>query len=135
MRAIVLIVAQPNQMQEGLKLLLATDTTLTIVEAFDLRNAIAAVRTQLPDLVIIDADFSRHTLTLVAALRQMFPNLPVVVLTDDPEQKRHAESIGVNTALIKGYPAHKLLELIQTLLSGHIGTEAEGHHQHHPSED
>lgn len=117
MSSIVLIVAQPNQVQEGLRLLLATDATLTIVEAFDLRKAIAAVRTQIPDLVIIDTDFSRHTLTLVAVLKRMYPTMPVVALTDDPEHKRHAEDTGATAALIKGYPAHKLRELIQSLLS------------------
>lgn len=135
MRAIVLIVAQPTQVQEGLKLLLATDVNITIAEAFDLRGAIAAIRTRTPDLVIIDADLSRHTLPLVAALKQMYPALPVVVLTDAPEWKRRAEAGGATAALIKGYPAHKLRELIQAILSGHIGTEEEGHHQHCPSKD
>jgi len=121
MRSIVLIVAQPSQVQEGLKLLLATDANIAIMEAHDLASAVITIQAQKPALVLLDGDLPGQPLALITSLRTDYPDLPIVVLTDDPECKRQADALGAVASLIKGYPAHKLLEIIQSILFNSAG--------------
>ncbi|HKF21313.1 MAG TPA: response regulator [Candidatus Angelobacter sp.] len=90
-----------------------------VIIANDDSSALKAVKEQQVDLAVIDYHMERgaNGEQIAKALRVMYPNLPLLLLTGDPFVPQSARD-SVDACLIKGiHPATTLLNVIEKLLS------------------
>jgi hypothetical protein len=83
--------------EENSTFLLAGDTSLNI------------------QAVVVDVD--RYTLSLVHDLRTVFPNIPIVALTDDPQKLSRSVAAGATVALPRSTPPDQLAKVVRRLIS------------------
>lgn len=90
----------------------------------------AAIAAHRPDLAIIDILMpDRDGIEIVIALRQHFPDLPVLVVSGSGEIGglsflTMARSLGAAEALAKPFDGEKLLDTVEALLAGRGAAES-----------
>jgi DNA-binding NarL/FixJ family response regulator len=118
----VLIVDDDDLMRAGLKAVLSSDASIEVVgEAATGRMAIDAVRTQYPDLVLMDVRMP--DLDGIAATREVLataPEVKVVILTtfEQDDYIFGALHAGASGFLLKRTRPEELLAAIHTVASG-----------------
>jgi hypothetical protein len=65
------------------------------------------------EVIVVDAD--QYGLGLVRDLRTVFPNVRLVVLTNDPKKLAHAVAAGATIAMSKRTPPAKLAKVVAAL--------------------
>jgi hypothetical protein len=65
--------------------------------------------------IVVDAD--RYTLSMVHDLRTVFPNIPIVALTDDPQKLSRSVAAGATIALPRSTPPDQLAKVVRRLIS------------------
>ena len=99
---------------------LALSTEGAVIEtASDGDEAITALRTSKPDLVVLDMMLPRRSGFLVLEQIQDIPEPPPVLMVTANEGRRHkayAQSLGVGAYLNKPVAMERLLETVETLL-------------------
>ncbi len=110
-----LIVADDNpRARHGMAALMSTHPEINIVgEASNGREAIIAVETAHPDVILMDVQMP--IMDGVEATRQIksrWPQVRVVALTIYPDREEEARSAGVDAFLLKGCPSDELLSVI-----------------------
>jgi hypothetical protein len=65
--------------------------------------------------IVVDVD--RYTLSMVHDLRTVFPNIPIVALTDDPQKLSRSVAAGATVALPRSTPADQLAKVVRRLIS------------------
>jgi DNA-binding NarL/FixJ family response regulator len=89
----------------------------TVDQASDAWSALRAVGACRPALVLLDVSLANDEITnLVELIKAEGPQSRCLVLADDVQQQREAQSAGADVALVKGFPAAKLFETIEELL-------------------
>jgi DNA-binding NarL/FixJ family response regulator len=115
-----LIVARPGSLRDVLHVLIQTMPQVqTVGLASDVPSALQAAAEQRPVLVLVDANLSDRQDAASSAVRMLKAQEPAVrclVLADDVHQRQAIESAGADVALVKGFPAGELLEVIEGLL-------------------
>ena len=124
----ILIVAPPGDLQAGLQVLLAqapaartpaagtpASEVLAVASA---HAALAAVARHRPSLVILDGDIPhRASPTLLQQIKERWPALLCLVLSNCPEECQAALDNGADAALVKGFPAARLMVVVKQLLA------------------
>ena len=109
-------------LREGLRALLELEPDLTIVgEATDGLEALPMIEASVPSLVITDIALpGRSGIELIAALRQVCPEIKILVLTahNSEEYIRAALNAGAHGYVLKDASRAELLQAIRTVLSG-----------------
>jgi DNA-binding NarL/FixJ family response regulator len=117
----VLIADDHEVVRLGIKSLL-TDTEIEIVaEASDGEEAINAVRSSEPDVVLLDVRMPQMDgLTTLGRLRMEFPKLKILILStyDNPTYVARAVALGANGYLLKGVSRNELLTAIRKAAGG-----------------
>jgi DNA-binding NarL/FixJ family response regulator len=117
----VLIADDHEVVRLGIKSLLA-DTDIEIVaEASDGDEAINAVRTSQPDVVLLDVRMPQMDgLTALGRLRMEFPKLKILILStyDNPTYVARAVALGANGYLLKGVSRNDLVTAIRKAAAG-----------------
>lgn len=120
----VLIVDDQQLLRRGLRMLLSTVEGLDVVgEAADGQEALAVIAKVAPDVVVADARMPvMDGPALVAACRELHPDLPVLVLTtfDDPEVVLGSLSAGAAGFLLKDVSPERLADGIQAAARGEL---------------
>lgn len=120
----VLIVDDQQLLRRGLRMLLSTIDGLDVVgEAADGREALAVIAKVAPDVVVADARMPvMDGPALVAACRELHPDLPVLVLTtfDDPEVVLGSLSAGAAGFLLKDVSPERLADGIDAAARGEL---------------
>jgi two-component system nitrate/nitrite response regulator NarL len=113
-----LIVAEPGPLRDGLRALLrATPQISAVIQVDNTSSALGAVVEHYPALVLLDASlFDSGALSLVRMIKAEGIRSRCLVLADDVQQQQEARSVGADVALLKGFSAAKLLEMIERLL-------------------
>ena len=71
-----------------------------------------------PELVLVDAElFDEDAWIAVTKIKAEYPHTHCVVLSENELQRQSAQDAGADLVLPKGYPAAKLVALIEDLLS------------------
>lgn len=129
-KPISVVLADDHQLvRRGLGLLLARSEDIELVgEAGTAEEALEVVRSQRPDVLVLDLNMpGRPTLEVLAELTRELPETGVVVLTmeQDPGLASHAIELGARGYLIKRTVEDELLSAIRTLAAGgeHISDE------------
>jgi DNA-binding NarL/FixJ family response regulator len=83
-------------------------------------SALETIAEYHPDLVVLDTGIAGgETSTVIEAVKSDGLRSQCLVLADDVLQRREAELAGADVALLKGYPAAKLFDLIQRIVDTH----------------
>lgn len=118
----IVLVDDHPLVRDGLLGLLATQDDLSLLaEAASADEALAAVRTHQPDLVITDLRMpGRDGVALITALRNQDPHLPILVLTafGSEADVRPALQAGATSYLLKDAPRHELFAAIRATSRG-----------------
>jgi two-component system chemotaxis response regulator CheY len=91
-----------------------------VMEASDGVEALAAIKTQRPDLMLVDWNMpNMDGITLVRNVRESDKSLPMIMVTTEAEKARVIEAIkaGVNNYVVKPFTAQTLSEKIEQTMA------------------
>ena len=117
-RPFVLIVDDDEVIRSLLRLTLP-DEGYDLVEAEDGDQALQIIAARQPSLVLLDWRMPGTSGEgVLTALKQTYPEVPVIVLTAEPEAKvrRLAESLGADVFMAKPFSPLQLLGSVERLL-------------------
>ena len=118
----VVVVDDQELMRRGLTMLLGTEDGVSVVgEAGDGHAALAVIAATAPDIVLTDARMPvMDGVSLAAAVRQAYPELPVVILTtfDDDDLVQRALGAGAAGFLLKDATTEELVLGMRLALQG-----------------
>jgi DNA-binding NarL/FixJ family response regulator len=116
--ALVLIVARPGRLRDGWRALLLSMPQIESVSlADDTATALRLARIQRPKLTLIEVEpFGDEAWSLIKQMTAEQPDCLSIVLAGDMEELRAAQSNGASAALIKGFPAAGLFDIVGQLL-------------------
>ena len=84
----------------------------------DVPSAVQAVTESTPALVLVDASLPDSVSAVLAQVRDNGRRPRYLVLVDDRQQQRDAVAAGADVALLKGFPAAELFEIVERLIRG-----------------
>ena len=115
---LALIVARPGPLRNSLQSLMTTIPQIEILAETSDPSALLRMGAGIqPDVVLLDASLPEEQVW--AALRQIkeeWCHTRSIVLVEDSQQQQEMEAAGADVALLKGYPAAKLIATIEELL-------------------
>ena len=115
---LALIVARPSPLRNSLQSLMTTIPQIEILAETSDPSALLRMGAGIqPDVVLLDASLPQEQVW--AALRQIkeeWCHTRTIVLVEDSQQQQEIEAAGADVALLKGYPAAKLITAIEELL-------------------
>jgi DNA-binding NarL/FixJ family response regulator len=116
---IALIAAQPGPLRDGLQALLMTVPQIEAVcQVGNVSSVLTVVAEHHPTLVLLDTNFpGEGVLTVLSRIKTNGFQSRCLVLADEIQQQQDAKTAGADVALLKGFPAAKLCEIIEDLLS------------------
>jgi DNA-binding NarL/FixJ family response regulator len=118
----ILVVDDHTIFRAGMRRLMSDEPDLRVTgEAADSAEALAAVRTQRFDVVLMDIHLgARNGLEVLASLRAEQPRLPVIVLSmyAEAQYARRAVQAGANAYLSKDVSHEELLRAIRHVAAG-----------------
>ena len=118
----VVVVDDQELMRRGLTMLLGTEDGVSVVgEAGDGHAALAVIAATAPDIVLTDARMPvMDGVSLAAAVREAYPELPVVILTtfDDDDLVQRALGAGAAGFLLKDATTEELVLGMRLALQG-----------------
>ena len=111
-RCKVLIADDNDRARNGLRALLAVQQEIEIIgEAADGQEAVQMVTERQPDVVLMDARMpATDGLEATRLIKDMWPEVKVIVLTMYPSYRADALAAGADAFLVKGCPLEELLE-------------------------
>ena len=117
--------AQPGPLRHVLyTLLLAMPQVKSVAQTDDATSTLQAITEHHPVLVLLDASLPGNgTITVVKKIKADGFLSRCLVLADNKEQQQTLLAAGADGALLKGFPAAKLLEIIEQLVSGQEAQE------------
>ncbi|MBN1582763.1 MAG: response regulator transcription factor [Anaerolineae bacterium] len=120
-----LIAAQPGPLRHVLyTLLLAMPQVKSVAQTDDATSTLQAITEHHPVLVLLDASLPGNgTISVVKKIKADGFLSRCLVLADNKEQQQTLLAAGADGALLKGFPAAKLLEIIEQLVSGQEAQE------------
>jgi DNA-binding NarL/FixJ family response regulator len=120
----VIVVDDQRLLRDGLRMLLGlTDTIDVVAEAGDGQEALAMIEKYAPDVVLTDARMpGMDGIDLVAACRERFGSLPVLVLTtfDDEGVVLGSLQAGAAGFLLKDISPERLADAVEAAARGEL---------------
>ncbi len=116
----VLIISKPDSLRDGLKTFLRAIPHIgTIYQIDDIPSALEIMIQHHPALVLLDTNLfnGNGPSAAVKQLKAAETQSRCLVLADDDQQQQEAQDAGADVSLLKGFPADKLYEVIEGLLS------------------
>jgi two-component system nitrate/nitrite response regulator NarL len=121
-----LIAARPGRMRDCLHALLKAVSHIQVIGcADDGASALKLVIEHEPNLVLLDTNLSEaQVYSVLEQIKATRSQTRCIVLADSIQQQRTAAAAGADAALIKGFRAAKLVEVIEELVSGQQKSQA-----------
>lgn len=118
-----LIAAKPGRMRDCLHALLKAISHIQVIgRADDGTSTLRLVAEHEPNLLLLDTNLTEgQVYSVLEQIRATRSQTRCIVLADSAQQQRTATAAGADAALIKGYRADKLVEVIEKLASGQAG--------------
>ena len=115
---LALIIAKPGHLWNGLQSLLRTVPQIEVIaESQDPSVLLKMSNAIHPELIFIDASiFDETNWTSITKIKAEWPRTKIVVLTENDLQRQRAKEAGAEIMLPKGFPAAKLVNLIENSL-------------------
>ena len=113
---LTLVVISPGDLQNGILALMTTIPQLgTVLVAEDIESTLRMVENHQPALVIMDT-VSTQTCEVLRKIKSQWPQIHLIALVEDIDQQKEATESGADHVLIKGFPAQKLVEIVEDLI-------------------
>lgn len=124
----ILLADDEERVRFALRKLLERQPNLDIVaEASDAQDVLRETAQSEPDLLLLDWELPGHVAAiLLPALRQVHPQLQVIVLSGRPEARRVALAGGADAFVSKAEPPERLLSAITTCCGSTAGVQPGG---------
>ena len=118
-QTLILLVAGPGEMRDGLEcLLLATGEVDQVTITDNVQSALDIAQDGCLDLVFLDLSITAdQSSEVLADLSRECPQARCMALSNDVSQQRQAEAAGADLAVVKGFPAAELSAAVSGLLS------------------
>lgn len=117
-KLVILIVTPPGDLQIGLQALLTTHLDVDVLVTGGESSALKVIETQKPALVILDNNLPRNTVPMIIQnIKSNYSDIDYIVMVNDDAGRKKMLKIGVDLIVVKGFPAAKLIALIEKLLS------------------
>ena len=115
---LALVIAKPGHLWDGLQSLLRTVPQIEIIAEAQDPSVLLKMGTEMhPELILLDASiFDETAWTAITKIKGEWPQTKFVVLTENDPQRQSAQDAGADLLLPKGFPAAKLVALIEDLL-------------------
>jgi DNA-binding NarL/FixJ family response regulator len=116
---LALIVARPGPLRNSLQALMATLPQIEVLAETSDPSALLRMGAGIqPDVVLLDASLPEEQVwPALRQIRDEWCQTRSIVLVEDSQQQQSAQAAGADVALVKGYPAAKLIAAIEDLLS------------------
>ena len=110
----VLLADDQSQVRSALRVLLEYGTKWRVIgEASEAEELVARAKADHPDLVLLDWELPGLEPThALRALRQLCPQLRIIVLSSQPEARQDALATGADGFVSKGDPPERLLAVM-----------------------
>lgn len=113
---LALIVSSPGALESGLLALMTTVPRISVIlVAEDFKSTLRMVENHQPALVLIDMP-SLEIKDVIHEIKDKWPHIHLIVLADEVSQGEEACTLGVDSVLIKGFSAQKLLTVVEKAL-------------------
>jgi len=112
---LALVITNPDHLWSGLQSLLRTVPQIEIIAESQDPSVLLKMNTEIhPELILIDANtFDETDWAAITKIKVEFPQTKIVVLVEHDLQRISAQDAGADIVLPKGYPAAKLVKLIE----------------------
>jgi DNA-binding NarL/FixJ family response regulator len=116
---LALVVAKPGHLWSGLHSLLRTVTQIEIIAEANNASILLSMGPEIqPELVLLDAGlFNENTWPGITKIKGEWPQTSCVALVENDLQRHRAQEAGADFVLSQGFPAARLVTLIEDLLS------------------
>jgi DNA-binding NarL/FixJ family response regulator len=114
-----LIAARPGPLRDGLRALVkAIPQIKTVHQAGDIPSACQTIAKHRPTLVLLDGSMNGNGIeSLLKTIRVQKAGCRCILLAENIQQQQEAIAAGVDVVLPQGFPAAKLFETVDKLLS------------------
>ncbi len=123
-RTKILLVDDHPIVRHGLSMLIRAEPDMSVVgEAEDANQALAAIRTHQPDIVLVDLTLKGASgLELIKAIKTQYPQLPALVLSmhDEMLYAERALHAGARGYVMKQQAVEQIAPAIRNVLKGQI---------------
>ena len=122
---LALLVAHPGELRDGLESLLHASAGISVVvTADDFRSALEEVQSECPELVVVElAVGDAAQASELAELKSKCPGSKYLALAENAVQAAQAESAGADIAVLKGYRAAELSDMVSKMLVGNTKSD------------
>ncbi len=119
MPVLVLIIASPGDLQNGLLALMTTDPQVkAILIAEDNSSALRLLELHRPTLVLLDMNLPENSaLAILKQIASQWPTIRTVAIAGNVDQEQEAKAGSADRVLLKGFPASKLTSITEDLVS------------------
>jgi DNA-binding NarL/FixJ family response regulator len=116
---LALIVARPGPLRNSLQALMTTMPQIEVLAETSDPAALLRLGAEIqPHIVLFDADLpAEQVCAALGQIREKWHRTRSVVLVADSRQQQELQVAGADVALLKGFPAAKLIATLEGLLS------------------
>ena len=113
---LVLVVACPGPLQDGLLALMTTIPQISaVLVAEEAKAALRIVENHQPSLVILDYAL-RNGQILIQDIHTQWPRIQLILMVEDHDQEREVQELGGENVLLKGFSAQKLVDIVENFI-------------------
>ena len=115
---LALIIAKPGHLRNSLQSLLRTIPQIEILAESNDPSILLKINDEIsPELILLEAALLDETdWSAIKKIKAEWPDIKVLVLTDNDQQGQAAREAGADFYLLKGFPATELVQVIETSL-------------------
>ena len=113
---LALVVSRSGSLQNGLLALVTTIPQISaVLVAEDVYSTFRMVENHQPALIIIDMSLPDMQ-DVIKRIKEQYPRIHLIVLVEDIAQHQQVKESGVDSVLIKGFPAQKLIVIVENII-------------------
>ena len=114
---LALVVSSPGSLQNGLLALITTIPQISsVLVAEEVDAALRMVENHQPALIIMDVSLPKVQ-DVIKQVKAQYTQVHLIILADDIAQQKEIEAFDVDSVLLKGFSAQKLIEILENVLS------------------
>lgn len=112
----VLVVSSSGLLQNGLLALMTTMPQISsVLVAEEVDSALRLAQNHQPTLIILDLSLPKVQ-QAIKQIKVQYAQIHLIALAEDITQQKEIENFGVDSVLLKGFPAQKLMAIVENVL-------------------
>lgn len=113
---LTMVLSNTGSLQNGISGLLTTIPRISPVLAeAELGTALRLVENHQPALAILDVSMPEGK-AVIRQIKEACPQIKLIVLVNNVKDQKDIEELNVDGVLLKGFPAQKLIDLVEKLI-------------------